>query len=214
MVNVVDSLRLMLVTQKQGSSIDHYIDWLTQCAQSGITAVQLREKNLKGDALWQFGQALKALLRPLNIPLIINDNVELAQALDAEGVHLGQADGDIHRARQRLGAKKIIGLSVNCEAELLKANHLPIDYMGIGAVFQTTNKKDIATVWGCERLSQAALLSQHPIVAIGGITASNLLSVLQTGVQGVAAIGAFHDASDPIHMTNHLHRLIESTQSC
>lgn len=198
MVNRLDALRLMLVTQKQDSSIDHYIDWLAQCAQAGITAVQLREKTLKADALWKFGQALKALLTPLNIPLIINDDVELAYALDAEGVHLGQTDGDIYRARQRLGSKKIIGLSVNTEAELLKANPLPIDYMGIGAVFQTTNKKDIATVWGCERLSQAALLSQHPIVAIGGITASNLLSVLQTGVQGVAAIGAFHDASDPI----------------
>lgn len=146
----------------------------------------------------------------MKIPLIINDDVELAYALDAESVYLGQKDGDIYYVRQRLGANKIIGLTVNSEAELLKASDLPINYLGIGAIFPTPNKINVQTVWGCERLKEVASLTQHPIVAIGGIDASNLLFILQTGVRGVAVISTFHDASDTIQTIKHLRSLIES----
>jgi len=192
--------RLMLVTQKQDKPLAEYLKFIKNCAELGITAVQLREKQLPAPELFQMGQALQHLLTPFNIPLIINDNVALAQALDAQGVHLGQTDGNPQEARAQLGPHKIIGISIDSLDNLHCANNLPINYVGIGSIFKTKNKDNVTTIWGIEALRTHSLQSRHPVVAIGGIDSSNAADVLRTGAQGIAAIGALHESTD-LHFT-------------
>jgi thiamine-phosphate pyrophosphorylase len=195
--------KLMLVTNRCGKPLGEYLEFIACCVRSGVTSVQLREKNLSFDELLEFGRELQSVLSPLSIPLMINDNVELAYQLDADGIHLGQSDGSVLMARKRLGDQKLIGLSVGTVDELEEANALPIDYIGLGVVFPTKNK-DVKTVLGYDGLTKLAKLSKFPVVAIGGINETNIDSVLRSGAWGVAAIGAFHDALDPSVVTKNL----------
>ncbi|MGL4859387.1 MAG: thiamine phosphate synthase [Enterobacteriaceae bacterium] len=202
-----DALRLILVTNKSPSTpTARYLDFIGECVSAGLPSVQLRQKEMSADELYEFAKALQQFLRPCEIPLIINDHVALCQQLDAQGVHLGQSDGNILKAREILGSSKIIGLSVNSNAELQQANRLPIDYIGVGAIFPTANKPDIQTLWGIDGLQQIIRQSHHPVVAIGGITTANADSVIATGCAGIAAIGLFHDASDLQATTRYLNQ--------
>jgi thiamine-phosphate pyrophosphorylase len=205
-------LALTLVTHKNNQSSSDYLAFITQCAQSGISAVQLREKHLNSIDLKHFAQELKACLTPYHIPLIINDYVDLCLQIDADGVHLGQTDGEILHARQQLGPHKIIGLTIDNLTQLNAANHLPINYVGIGPIFPTRHKSNAPAVWGVEKLKQAALLSQHPIIAIGGIDGSNAQHVMQAGASGMAAIGAFHDTTETDDTICHLRQIINEAR--
>ncbi len=207
-----DYYKLILVTNKQASSLSAYLHFVETCIQHGVTAVQLREKHLPYQQLITFGKALHALLENYHIPLIVNDNIELAILLGAEGVHLGQQDGDVIQARSRLGNHKIIGITVNSLAELHTANQLPIDYIGIGAIFSTNNKPDVAHHWGCDELQQAVSLTSHKTIAIGGINHDNIKQVLATSVDGIAAIAAFHDAENPTQLTQQLANSINNRE--
>lgn len=202
-MRITHGRQLILVTHKGASSTSAYLERIARCIQGGVTSVQLREKSLSSEELLNFGRALKNLLDSNNIPLIVNDHIDLCLQLDAAGVHLGQSDGDPLEARAKLGPQKIIGLSVNTIAQIETANALSLDYIGVGAIFPTQNKSDIKTIWGLEGLKKASIMSSHPIVAIGGVTPSNALSVLQAGAKGIAAIGAFHDVVDPYLSTQH-----------
>ncbi|MFA6408858.1 MAG: thiamine phosphate synthase [Gammaproteobacteria bacterium] len=204
--------KLTLVTSKKDTPLSKYLDFIAICVKSGITSVQLREKNLSFNELFRLGKQLQLVLKPLSIPLIINDNVDLAYQLGADGVHLGQSDGCVVNARRKLGSNKIIGLTVDSPEQLYIANTLPIDYVGVGAVFPSNNKSNVATIWGCEGLKKIAHLSIHPIVAIGGINETNASVVMQAGADGIAAIGAFHDSNDLISTTKNLRSIIEGTQ--
>lgn len=188
---------LTLVTHKANSAAETYLQFIEACIQSGISCVQLREKTLSQRELFHFGCALKSLLDSYNIPLIINDHVDLCKKLDAFGVHLGQSDLDVKTARTVLGPEKIIGLSVNSLEQLQQSEKQPIDYIGLGAIFPTGNKADVETIWGLNGLQQASARTSRPIVAIGGINECNARSVMEAGAQGIAAIGAFHSASNP-----------------
>ena len=201
--------KLMLVTNRQQMPLDDYLPFIKTCASAGITSVQLREKHQTREALLSFGEKLKAILDPLHIPLIINDDIELALQLNASGVHLGQTDGDPELARKRLGPDKIIGVSIDTENNLFKANQLPIDYVGIGAIYPTTNKSNVTTIWGTCGLKQLSRESKHPIIGIGGINADNASEVLSSGACGTAVIAALHDA-DVAHLaTQHLRHIID-----
>ena len=189
--------------------LTNYLQFINTCASSGITAVQLREKQQTREFLFIFGQKLKGILDPLNIPLIINDDLELALELDAGGVHLGQTDGCPKMARTLLGPDKIIGVSIDSEADLIRANNMPIDYVGIGAIYSTTNKQNVATIWGTDGLQQLSTKSRHPIIGIGGINEDNAADVLSSGACGIAVIGALHDAKDPRQITHQLRWLID-----
>lgn len=193
----IDDYKLTLVTHKNNISFDEYLQFITICAQAGVTAVQLREKNLSFNALITLGRQLQSVLKPFNIPLIINDNIDLALELDADGIHLGQSDGSPCDARERLGPQKIIGVSIDSLQNLESANELPIDYVGIGSIFPTQTKSNVKTIWGITGLHQLAPLSKHPIIAIGGINESNASNVFQAGAHGIAVIGAIHQARDP-----------------
>lgn len=195
---------LTLVTNKGELPTQPYLEFIALCIKAGVTCVQLREKLLSPEKLLHFGRSLKNLLDANNIPLIVNDHVELCLQLDAAGVHLGQSDGNPVKARSILGSHKLIGLSVNTIAQVENSNFLPVDYIGIGAIFPTKNKPDVEKIWGLAGLQEASIMASHPVVAIGGIDVSNAGSVINCGVQGIAAIGAFHDAADPYLATQRL----------
>lgn len=188
---------LTLITHKNDIPIDQYLRFIHHCAIAGITALQLREKQASYQECLELGRQLKPILADFHIPLIINDNVALAIELDADGVHLGQTDMCPIVARKQLGDDKIIGVSIDSKENLQTANNLPIDYVGIGAIFPTETKQNVTTIWGLDGLTAIASQSKHPIVAIGGINESNAQQVIQAGAQGIAVISAIHEAMDP-----------------
>jgi len=201
----------MLVTHKGSTPTPVYLEWLKSCIEGGVTCVQLREKDLSADALWAFGQALKIALDEMQIPLIINDHVELCLQLGAAGVHLGQSDMAVEKARSLLGPKALIGLSVDTFEQLEQAHHQPIDYIGLGAIFPTQHKPNIETVWGLAGLSRAAGQSTHPIVAIGGIDIHHVPLVKEAGAYGIAGIGVFHQSPNPFLTAKTLINIIHPT---
>lgn len=203
----------MLVTNRQNRPLDDYLQFIKCCALAGVTAVQLREKNQSPAFLLMFAKALQAILEPLNIPLIINDSVSLALTVNAQGVHLGQTDGCPIAARQCLGPDKIIGVSIDSIDHLNNANQHPIDYVGIGAIFTSPTKKDIATTWGLEGLQRLSAQSHHPIIGIGGINELNAKNVLASGADGIAVISALHHATNPEDATKTLRRIIDNKGS-
>lgn len=190
----------MLVTQKNHIPITEYLQQLKPYLQAGVTCVQLREKHLSKNEILVFAHALKTFLLPYRIPLIINDDMYLAKKINVDGVHLGQGDGCVLEARKLLGSKKIIGLTTDSLGQIEQANVLPINYIGVGAIFPTENKSNIRKLWGMDGLQQAIKLSKHPVIAIGGINSQNISLVLQTSVCGIAAISLFSE--DPKHIKN------------
>ena len=200
--------KLTLVTHKNNTPTDDYLRFIQRCAASGITALQLREKNESYSELLEFGRQIKHILAPFNIPLIVNDNVELAIELDADGIHLGQTDDCPITTRQRIGSEKIIGLSIDSLENLHIANQLPIDYVGIGAIFPTLTKPNVTTIWGTDGLATLSTFTKLPIVAIGGINESNTGAVMLAGAHGIAVIGALHDSNNPENSIKNLRNLI------
>lgn len=199
---------LMLLSQRQQMPLVDYLRFIQLCAQSGVSCVQLREKNATPEFLLEFGQKLKTILDPLNVPLIINDNVALALQLDAAGVHLGQSDGDPLEARKLLGPHKIIGVSIESEEQLITANTLPINYVAASAVFESKNKSNLQKIWGLEGVQYLSKMTHHTLIGIGGIDIHNVKSVITAGAHGVAVIGALHEAHNPQAMAQRLRQEI------
>lgn len=194
----IESLKLCLVTHRQNQPFDSYLDFIMQCIHAGVTSVQLREKNLNEGELLEMARCLKKNLSPLGVPLIINDCLEVAKQVNAEGVHLGQSDASVTKARALLGEKVWIGLSIESWDELLLANqNKEINYVAASAVFASKTKNNCRMTWGLDGLAQFCQSAQHPVVAIGGMTSSNVKEVVQCGVAGVAVISAIHDALTP-----------------
>jgi len=203
--------KLMLVTRLnfQWQSFANYLNFIQDCVNNGVTSIEIRAKHLSDDKLYEIGQRLQEVLAPYKVPLIVNDDLELATKLDADGVHLGQTDGDPQLARQKLGAHKIIGVSISDEQQLKNANPMPIDYMGVGPVFTTNSKPDTNTFLGLKALQRLTSLAQHPVIAIGGINEVNANLVMQAGVDGLATIAAIHDSSHPGQTTASLKQIID-----
>lgn len=201
----IKCLTLCLVTTFQEKDFPQYSRFLLQAIEGGVTSVQLREKSLSIDIIRQLALKLKSILTPLNIPLIINDYVELAKEIDADGVHLGQSDISPVEARELLGPNKIIGLSIETTEQLFAANRLTcIDYVAASAIFPSKTKLNCKTIWGVEGLKQIVKKSTHPVIAIGGIDASNVKIIIENGAAGVAVVSAIHDSSDPRKTANEL----------
>lgn len=191
-------LKLCLITSPDYLSFNNYFEFLSQAIQGGITSVQLRDKKSTLASLRKTAFNLNQFLKPLNIPLIINDHIDVALEVDAAGVHIGQEDCMPEKARQLLGPHKLIGLSVETLQDLEFANQLTcIDYIAASAVFQSQTKLDCKTQWGLAGLSQVVRQSKHPVMAIGGINTSNIPGVMACGVIGVAVISAIHQARSP-----------------
>lgn len=189
----VKPLKLCLVTNLENQSFDDYKPLVLKAIQGGITSVQLRKKTDNLNEFAQLAYQFKELLKPFAIPLIINDHVEIAKIVNAEGVHIGQTDISPAIARKILGSDKLIGLSIETEAELEIANQLfSIDYVAVSAVFATKTKPNCKTIWGIDGLKRFNELSRHPFVAIGGIKKTNVAEVMECGACGVAVISAIH----------------------
>ncbi|MCW8347473.1 MULTISPECIES: thiamine phosphate synthase [Vibrio] len=199
--------RLYLVTDEQ-QDLQTQLKVVEQAVQGGVTMVQVREKHHDIRAFINKAAAIKQVLEGSNVPLIINDRVDVALAINADGVHLGQSDMPVELARQLLGPNKLLGLSIENEQQLKHANNLPIDYIGLSAIFATATKSNIKKQWGLVGLENALNQTTLPIVAIGGINKTNISAIAQTGVHGIALVSAISHASSPQQAARELTRLL------
>lgn len=185
-------LKLCLVTERYDS---HFIQ---SAISGGVTLVQYRDKTKPFSEQLFAAQSLKKILKPYSVPLIINDNIELAKRSDADGVHLGQSDQSPDMARKILGPNKIIGLSIENLEQLEKANPLScLNYVAASALFPTPSKLNCEQYWGLAGLKKCVERSRHPTITIGGITAENVFEIMQCGVVGVAVISAIQSHANP-----------------
>jgi thiamine-phosphate pyrophosphorylase len=204
-----EALRLYLVTD-QASLKGHTLGDLVRAAvQGGVSCVQLREKQLSSRDFYAQAVALMDLLRPLNVPLIINDRIDIALACGAQGVHLGQSDLPVAAARKLLPPEVFIGWSVENDAQVAQSATLPVDYLGVSPVFATPTKTDTAAPWGLEGLRRVRAATALPLVAIGGIHAGNAAAVLAAGADSLAVVSALCAAADPHAAAQHLRSLTD-----
>lgn len=164
--------------------------------QNGVTCLQLREKHLDDEAFLAEARQMAALCKRYHVPLIINDRVDIALACGADGVHVGQEDMEVSAVRRLAGEKLIVGVSAHTVEEAVKAARGGADYLGLGAVFSTSTKAD-AGAMSRDTLKAICQAVDIPKVAIGGISAENILQLSGSGVDGVAVVSAIFGASDP-----------------
>lgn len=187
-------------------------DTLTAAADGGITLFQFREKGpsaFKGAARLRLGQQLRQICRAYNIPFIVNDDLELAATLNADGIHVGQDDLPARLIRERLGEHKIIGVSAHNLTEARQAIADGADYLGVGPVYPTTSKDDAQAVRGTtviEELRRSGL--RIPVVGIGGITLENAPPVIRAGADGISIISAIAGAEDIRETTRRFAQLV------
>lgn len=203
-------LSLYLVTDRLLSLDRSLDDIVTMAVDGGVTMVQLREKDTDTGEFVELARRLLAILKPLNIPLIINDRVDVALAVDADGVHIGQRDMAYEDVRKLIGNDKIIGLSVENFMDIEIANTLDVDYIGISPVFGTPTKTDTAEPFGLEGLRKAVALSIHPTVAIGGMNKDTAKDVMLTGCNGIAVVSAICSAENPTLASSELLAIVKS----
>lgn len=166
------------------------LDAAEEALRGGITMLQLREKTLPiEEFIWE-GRALKSLCVKYGVPLIINDNVEVAKEVGADGIHLGVGDADINAARRILGQNAIIGASAHNIREAVEAERKGADYLGVGAAFGSGSKDNAASLSGLQIYQEISSRVSIPIVAIGGITSANLMKLKGLGISGIALISA------------------------
>lgn len=181
-----------------------------QSVRGGATCVQIREKNLSTRAFIDEAIRIKNILVPFGVPLIINDRIDVALAVKAAGVHVGQDDMPYEMARTLMGPKAIIGLSVETWEDVERAEKLDVDYLGVSPVFETPTKTDTKGSWGLEGLSKIKAFSRHPLVAIGGLNPGNAKAVVLAGADSVAVVSAICAAPDPFTVSKELHEIIEA----
>lgn len=205
-----DALKLYLVTDRDlslGRSLEEIV---TKAVAGGVTMVQLREKEASTGEFVALARKLIEVLKPMNIPLIINDRVDVALAVDADGVHIGQSDMAYEDVRRLLGKDKIIGLSVENLEDIENANKLDVDYVGVSPVFGTPTKTDTAKPFGIQGLKEAVRLSAHPAVGIGGMNKETVKDVMQTGCDGIAVVSAICSADNPTEAASELRILTDT----
>ena len=166
--------------------------------ENGATFLQIREKDLDENTFEQEAEALKELCASYRVPYVVNDSVEIAMDIDADGVHVGQSD-----IRAMIGPDKILGISAGTVEEAQAAEKAGADYIGVGAVFGTSTKKNARNL-SLEKLQEISSSVSIPVVAIGGINASNLMELAGSGVDGVAVVSAIFAAKDPGQATREL----------
>lgn len=203
----MNAYRLYLVTDDQ-QDLATLKRVVRKAVEGGVTMVQVREKHGDVRAFIERAQAVKDILKDTDVPLIINDRVDVALAVDADGVHLGQSDMPAIIARELIGPNKILGLSIENEEQLAEADSLPIDYIGLSAIFATPTKTNTQKHWGIDGLKMALVTTSLPIVAIGGINESNIPQLSATGVHGLALVSAICHAEDPKAASEYLLGLI------
>ena len=202
---------IYLVTDQtacKGKSLESIV---SDAVKAGVCCVQLREKKISTRLFLEKALSLKTLLEPAGIPLIINDRVDIALAVRATGVHLGQSDMPYENARKLMGPDAVIGLSVETWEDVQKAQDLDVDYLGVSPVFATPTKTDTKTPWGIEGLEKVRDYSRHPLVAIGGLDDSNAEKIIKAGADAIAVVSAICSADNAFDATRQLVRLFDQT---
>lgn len=187
---------LYLVTDRSGMGDCEFESKIRSAVEGGCTMVQLREKNINSYLMYQRALSIKKITDEYHIPLIINDRLDIMLAVGADGVHLGQQDIPVKIARKLIGKDKIIGVSTHCIEEAEKAERDGADYLGVGAIFPTTTKKDII-ITPVNVLREIKETVSVPVVAIGGINQNNINTLKGSHVDGVAVISAIMKSKDP-----------------
>lgn len=188
-------LRLYAVTDRSWLGSQTLAEQVEAALRGGATCVQLREKTQCREDFLRQAQQLKVLCARYGVPLLINDNVELALEVDADGVHVGQEDMDARDVRRLIGADKILGVTAKTVAQALRAQQAGADYLGSGAVFGSTTKAN-AKPMSRELLQSICQSVSIPVVAIGGIHRGNIASLAGTGIRGVAVVSGIFAAED------------------
>lgn len=188
-------LLLYAVTDRSWLDNETLYSQVEKALKGGATFIQLREKNLAQEDFLEEAKELKELCRRYQVPFVINDNVEIALAVDADGVHVGQSDMEAGRVRELLGPDKIIGVSVQTVEQGLIAQKHGADYLGVGAVFSTSSKDDADDV-SHETVKAICEAVDIPVIAIGGISRDNVVQLAGKGLCGIAVISAIFAQSD------------------
>lgn len=190
-----EQLLLYGVTERAcltGRSLESQIE---AALQGGVTCLQLREKHLDKEELLEEAKRVKKICESYQVPLILNDDVELMLASDADGVHVGQQDMDARMARELIGPDKILGVSARTVEQALKAEQAGADYLGVGAIFGTSTKEDAKKI-DYQTLQDICRAVKIPVVAIGGVSTENVEELAGSGICGVAAVSAIFAPKD------------------
>jgi thiamine-phosphate pyrophosphorylase len=200
----IRTARLCLVTDRPLSRGRPLTDIVAAAVRGGATMVQLREKDAGTREFLEQASALKALLKSLGIPLVLNDRVDIALAVDADGIHVGQSDMPIADVRRLVGERMFIGLSASKAEFILAPDAQAADYLGVGPVYAQTTKPGTAGPHGPEGFGKLRALTKKPVMAIGGIKASNAAPVIAAGADGLAVVSAIVAADDPEKATREI----------
>ena len=190
-----EALRLYLVTNRYQDSLESFLEKVEMACRSGVTIVQLREKNLTTNQYYQLAKEVKEITDSYQVPLIIDDRLDVCLAVDAAGLHIGDDELPVPVARQVLGPDKILGVTAKTVKRALEAEEGGADYLGTGAIFPTTTKENapITLISTLKTICQTVAI---PVVAIGGLTSENIEQLIGTGIAGVAVVRDLMQAED------------------
>ena len=188
-------LRLYLVTNRYQDSLESFLEKVETACRSGVTIVQLREKNLTTNQYYQLAKQVKEITDAYQVPLIIDDRLDVCLAVDAAGLHIGDDELPVSVARKVLGPEKILGVTAKTVKRALEAEEGGADYLGTGAIFPTTTKENapITLISTLKTICQRVAI---PVVAIGGLTSENIDQLIGTGIAGVAVVRDLMQAED------------------
>lgn len=190
-----EALRLYLVTNRYQDSVESFLAKIETACRSGVTIVQLREKNLTTNQYYQLAKQVKEITDAYQVPLIIDDRLDVCLAVDAAGLHIGDDELPVSVARQVLGPEKILGVTAKTVKRALEAEEGGADYLGTGAIFPTTTKEN-APITLISTLKTICQTVDIPVVAIGGLTSENIDQLMGTGIAGVAVVRDLMQAED------------------
>ncbi|MFU0723884.1 thiamine phosphate synthase [Streptococcus sp. IMAU11622] len=190
-----EALRLYLVTNRYQDSLQSFLEKIETACRSGVTIVQLREKNLTTNQYYQLAKQVKEITDAYQVPLIIDDRLDVCLAVDAAGLHIGDDELPVSVTRQVLGPDKILGVTAKTVKRALEAEEGGADYLGTGAIFPTTTKENapITLISTLKTICQRVTI---PVVAIGGLTSENIDQLIGTGIAGVAVVRDLMQAED------------------
>ncbi|KAJ8903995.1 hypothetical protein NDN08_000525 [Rhodosorus marinus] len=204
---------LYLVTDRKLTKHGDVSSVVEAALDGGTSVVQLRDKDVSTREMIELGQELRCVTEQNGVPLLVNDRVDVALAIKADGVHVGQDDMPIEMVRKLIGADKIIGVSAGTIEEAVQAENDGADYLGVGAVYATSSKSDAGDAIGPEALKAIVDSVSIPVVAIGGINGKNARECITQGAAGVAVISAIVSADDPSGASSNLRQTILKTRS-
>ena len=190
-----EALRLYLVTNRYQDSVESFLEKVETACRSGVTIIQLREKNLTTNQYYQLAKQVKKITDAYQLPLIIDDRLDVCLAVDAAGLHIGDDELPVSVARQVLGPEKILGVTAKTVKRALEAEEGGANYLGTGAIFPTTTKENapITLISTLKTICQRVAI---PVVAIGGLTSENIDQLIGTGIAGVAVVRDLMQAED------------------